>query len=1147
MMNNVIDLFQQSKAVIQFEESIQKNNFSVYLYNATINVKYLLAYQTFLKTKETVLYITTNLYKANLAYEAISKIAGYDNVNLYAVDELISEDLLAVSNDLKTERINTVASSINGDKKIVITHLQALLKPLVSKKVYSSFSINLKVGHELNRKAFIKKLIYNGYKKTPTTTSTGDFSVRGEVIDIFPVFFQKPIRINFFDEEIETLRFFDILSQISNEAINELTVYPLNELVYDDVVKTKALEELKLALNNDVLESIAIDIENHENDERINKYIKYFYCDVSNIIDYLGNCSLVYDEFSRIKEVYEKLQIDINYLQEVNKLVTKNKLVYLLEFHDIYSEYKKEIYLTEVLQSLPSVKLDALININSYLVIDYRNDMKNLTHDLLANTNKTFIFAFSDEKRLELFKEIIQDEIKYSEVSSFKDIIKKSVNILKSNNALGYGMFDDNYEVLTEKELFRDFKYKQTKYRSSYQNTVSIESKEDLDIGDYVVHYDHGIGKYKGIKTVQVRDIKNDYIWLEYANMEIYIPVENITLLDKYQGSEGSIPKLTKLGTKDWDKRKKVISEKLEDIARELIATQVSREQNSGFSYEKDDEFQELIESEFPYEETIDQKKAIDDIKKDMEEGKIIDRLICGDVGYGKTEIALRIAIKTVLGQKQVAYLAPTTILSRQHYYTFKNRLDKYGIRVELLNRLISSKKQKEILEDLRKGLVDIIIGTHRILSDDIKFNNLGLLIVDEEQRFGVIHKEKIKKLKDNVNVLTLTATPIPRTLQMAMTGLRQLSLISTPPKDRYPVQTYVLEENDIIIKEAIYRELSRGGQVFYLHNKVSDLERVYRKIKRLVPEARIIIAHGQMNKELLEDAITSFVDDEFDVLLCTTIIETGIDIPNTNTLIIDNADQLGLSQIYQIRGRVGRSNKIAYAYLTYQKNKVLTQTAAKRLNAVKEFTSLGSGYKIAIKDLAIRGAGDILGKDQSGFIDSVGIDMYMRMLDEAIKKIKGIKEEEKPYYDIEVSKHVDDEYVTDDTIKILIHKEISRITSKKDKENLINDFTNRFGKLNDEILLYIEHKYLESLLTKYKISKVNETANVCIIIFPDEFLSKIRIEDLFMKAYKISSRFNFEYKRKLLIMKIEKPHQQKSWIYLLTNLLEQLDWEKIL
>lgn len=1141
MMNNIIDLFKRSKANIQFEEHIKKKQYSIFVYNTSINVKYLLAYNTFLETKEPVIYVTTNLYKANLAYEGISKIAGYENVSFYAVDELISEDLLAVSNDLKTERINTIASIINNKPKIIITHLQALLKPLISKDVFSNYIINLSVGKEINRNKFIQNLIFNGYIKTPMTSSTGDFSVRGEVIDIFPVFSEKPIRINFFDEEIEKLRYFDSLTQISNNDIKDIDIYPLNELVYDNYIKEQAINNIKGIAQEKVLESIYEDIENHENDERINKFINYFYSDVCNILDYIEDFTIMYDEFSKINEVYEKLQIDINYLKEERKNVKNNKILYLLDINNIFNKYQKEIYLSDILQNLKGVKLDVLININSYLVIDYRNDIKNFINDIKANPSKTFILAFSDEKKVSLIKEVFLGEIKYQECDDYNDIVKQKVNIIKSDISLGYGMFDENYEVFTEKELFRDFKFKQTKYRSSYQNTISIESKEELEIGDYVVHYDHGIGKYKGIKTVQVHDVRNDYIWIEYSNMEIYIPVENISLLDKYQGSEGSIPKLTKLGTKEWDKRKKVISEKLEDIAKELIDTQVIREQNIGYVYPKDDEFQKLIEDEFPHDETSDQIKAIKDIKRDMEQGKIIDRLICGDVGYGKTEIALRAAVKTVLGQKQVAYLAPTTILSRQHYYTFKERLDKYGIRVELLNRLIPPKKQKEIINGLKSGLVDIIIGTHRILSEDIKFIDLGLLIVDEEQRFGVIHKEQIKKLKSVVNVLTLTATPIPRTLQMAITGIRQLSLISTPPKDRYPVQTYVVEENDIVIKEAIYRELSRGGQVFYLHNKVVDLERIYRKIQRLVPEAKIIIAHGQMNKEQLEDSITNFVDGEYNVLLCTTIIETGIDIPNTNTLIIDNADQLGLSQIYQIRGRVGRSNKIAYAYLTYKKNKVLTQTAAKRLNAIKEFTSLGSGYRIAIKDLAIRGAGDILGREQSGFIDSVGIDMYMRMLDEAINKIKGLKTKEKPYYDIEVSKHVDDKYVSDDTIKIYIHKEISKIESQKEKERIINEFIDRFGKLNEEILLYIEKKYLESLLIKNNINKINETNNMVIIILSSELLNKINIENLFMKAYEISSRFSFESKRKLLIMKIEKTQDEKNWIYLLTRFFEDL------
>ena len=525
-----------------------------------------------------------------------------------------------------------------------------------------------------------------------------------------------------------------------------------------------------------------------------------------------------------------------------------------------------------------------------------------------------------------------------------------------------------------------------------------------------------------------------------------------------------------------------------------------------------------------------------------MEEGKIIDRLVCGDVGYGKTEIAMRIAFKTVYANKQVAYLAPTTILTRQHYYTFLSRFEKYGIRVEMLNRLVSPRKQKEIVRDLKAGLIDIVIGTHRLLSSDVVFRDLGLLIVDEEQRFGVVHKEQIKRLKANVNVLTLTATPIPRTLQMSIMGLRQLSLVGTPPKDRYPIQTYVVEKNDIVIKEAIYREMARGGQVFYLYNRIAELDYMHRKLHRLVPEARICIAHGQMSKTDLEDTVMDFLYRKYDIILCTTIVEIGLDIPNANTLIIDGADFLGLSQIYQIRGRIGRSDRIAYAYLMYEADKVLTEDAVKRLNAIKEFTTLGSGYRIAVRDLAIRGAGDILGKEQSGFIDAIGLDMYLKLLEESVNQIKGTKEiQEEKNYLIEVSRHVDESYVSDDDIKILIHKEINRIKTKADKTRLIEEFTDRFGRLNTEILTYIEERYLQVLLREFEAENIFETQNKAMVIISEDKTKAIDSQKMFLSAAEINRDIEFEYKRRRIIIKIPKKANDKRWIFDLCRLLESL------
>ena len=1142
-MNNIIEIFSQDRQVKAYLEASKATKYNYLVNSLSFNHGYLLTYLTFLEHSDFIVYIASNLYKANYAYEVFCHLAGFESVNLYVVDELVSAELVAVSSDLKKERLNTINSIIKGEKKIIVTHPQALLRPLIRKERFQQGIINLEVNQTINLKAFIKQLISLGYKKTPTTSFVGEFSVRGELIDVFSNQYEEPIRINLFDEEIETMKFFNPETQISNDKISQCEIYPLNEIIYDDNLKQdvitkikKDCDEIPNFVNNDLN-----DFENYNNIERFNKYIKYLEPSPETLLDYIDYKIVVYEDLQRLEDSYQQLLLDLStYLEHLKKPKSLD-LFFFFDFPNILYKIDKKVFISEFKKSLNDISLTNIYSLNGYGVIEYQNDIKNLINDLLANPKKTFIFAISEVERLNLIKEIlIENNITVYEIPDFKHIKKSSVNIIQCDNALSFGFIDTSIEIITEKEIFKQMRVQKTRYRSTSQNTKPISSKEDLRIGDYVVHYDYGIGKYLGIKTIELKDIRNDYITLQYENMELYIPVEKISLLEKYQGSEGTIPKLTNIGRGEWDKKKKKIKEKLESIAADLINIQAKREENQGYKYQKDNEYQQLFEEDFEFEETKDQLKAITEIKKDMEEGKVIDRLICGDVGYGKTEIAMRIAFKTVFDNKQVAYLAPTTILTRQHYYTFKERFEKYGVRVELLNRLVSRKKQAAILDDLQKGLVDIVIGTHRLLSNDIKFKDLGLLIVDEEQRFGVVHKEKIKRMKENVNVLTLTATPIPRTLQMSIMGVRQLSLIETPPKDRYPIQTYVVEENDVVIKEAIYREIARDGQVFYLHNRISDLDRLYRKLKRLVPEARICIAHGQMNKTELENTIQSFIDKEYNVLLCTTIIETGIDIPNTNTLIIDGADYLGLSQIYQIRGRVGRSDRIAYAYLLYEEDKVITEDAVKRLNAIKEFANLGSGYKIAVRDLAIRGAGDILGKEQSGFIDAIGLDMYMKMLSEAINKVKGIEEKaEEKIYPIEVSKHVDENYVSDDDIKILIHKEIYKIKTKEDKEKTIRELTDRFGKLNDEILTYIEERYLQTLLKKFEVANVLETNNIAMIAFSKKVTKNVSAEKLFMKASEISSDIIFEYKNEQIIIKIKKSPKDKRWIFILSQLLD--------
>jgi transcription-repair coupling factor (superfamily II helicase) len=1140
-MNNIVDLFAREKTVSAFLKHLQTDEYNCLVNNLTANHGYLLTYLSFLRNDSFIVYLASNSYKANYAYEVFCKLAGYDNVNLYLVDELVSAELLAVSGDLKFERLNTIRDIFRKEKKIIITHPQALLKPLMSKKRFFDGQISLKVMDEIYPDELVMKLITLGYKRVPTTSMAGEFSVRGEIIDIYPLFYENPVRINFFDIEIETLKTFDPETQISLKKIEDVNIFPLNELIYNEKEKEQ-IKEMIIKDSSDFPEFVLNDLndlEEYNNLERLHKYIKYVDPNCTTLLDYFDEKIVFYEELKNIKDNYEQLLLDLSNYYEHIKKPKKLDLFFFYDLDNIFYNVQQKVFLTEFRTSL-NFPLHKVFSLDGYAVIDYQNNTKNLILDLKANLEKTYFLAFSTKERLNLLLEVLSENgLEVFLINSFNEVRKNSINLIYSENAIGYG-FIGQYEVITEQEIFKQIKFQRTRFRSIIQSSKPIASKEDLKIGDYVVHYDYGVGRYLGIKTVELKDVRNDYIMLQYANMELYIPVEKITLLEKYQGSEGVVPKLTSIGKGEWEKKKKRIKEKLESIAADIISLQAKREENKGFLYPVDNEYQKLFEDDFIHEITPDQLLAVNTIKKDMEAGKIVDRLICGDVGYGKTEIAMRIAFKTVFANKQVVYLAPTTILTRQHYYTFKERFEKYGIRIELLNRLVSKSKQKEILSDLQKGLVDILIGTHRVLSEDVRFKELGLLIVDEEQRFGVVHKEKIKKLKVNINVLTLTATPIPRTLQMSIMGVRQLSLIETPPKDRYPIQTYVLEENDFVTKEAIYRELARGGQVFYLRNRIGALDYHFRYLKKLVPEAKIGIAHGKMTKIQLENTIQKFIDREYNVLLCTTIIETGIDIPNTNTLIIDGAEYLGLSQIYQIRGRVGRSDRVAYAYLMYEADKVLTEEASKRLNAIKEFTNLGSGYKIAVRDLAIRGAGDILGKEQSGFIDAIGLDMYLKMLNEAINKAKGIKEkEEEKDFLIEISKHVDENYVSDDDIKILIHKEIHKIRTKNDKEKLIQEFTDRFGKLNKEILTYIEERYLQSILKEFDVNNILETQNLVMVMLSKQKTMKLSAEKIFMEATKISGDINFEYKNQKLIIKIKKQPKDKEWIFQLTALLE--------
>jgi transcription-repair coupling factor (superfamily II helicase) len=700
-------------------------------------------------------------------------------------------------------------------------------------------------------------------------------------------------------------------------------------------------------------------------------------------------------------------------------------------------------------------------------------------------------------------------------------------------------------DVIAESNLFKVVE-QQSLYKSNFKYGSKIKDINKLNIGDYVVHSIHGIGIYGGIEALNKNGLIKDYLVVNYrGNDKLYIPVEKIELLQKYSSGEGSLPKVNKLGGTEWQKIKLRIKNRLRDIADKLLKVAAEREIQKGFAFGDDTEEQVLFENDFIYDETKDQLLVSKQIKDDMEKDVPMDRLLCGDVGYGKTEVAFRAMFKAVSNSKQVAYLCPTTILSNQHYENAIERFSKFPVRIALLNRFTSPKRTKEILTGLQDGSLDVIIGTHRLLSKDIKFKDLGLLIVDEEQRFGVSHKEKIKEYRANIDVLTLSATPIPRTLQSTMLGLRNLSLIETPPMNRYPVQTYVLEQSDYIIRDAIYKELSRNGQVFLLYNKVDSIITKVTEIKRLVPEAKITYAHGQMSKKEIEDTMLRFVNHEFDVLICTTIIETGIDIANVNTLIIIDADKFGLSQLYQIRGRVGRSDRIAYAYLMYDKKKVLNETAVKRLNAIKEFTELGSGFAIALRDLSIRGAGDILGKEQAGFIDSVGIELYLKMLNDEVQKLKGIpieeeqESEEKPLLD--VTTHIDDKYVENEDLKIEIHRKINEIDSYQKLVEIKSELEDRFGPVDEKLLIYMYEEWFERIAKIVGIENVAVIRNSVELTFNREASSKIEVNNLFMKASEITRMFRFSYNHQKLKIILDTIKLEKHWLFYITKLLQDM------
>ncbi len=1132
-------LFNELKTI---QNIIKKEN-NLKIAGVTENFVKSLITTDFKANNNTIFLVLPNIYLAQKFYDDLSNYIGDEDVLFYPADEFLTSILSLSSVAFKTERLYAIGKLLEGKKKIVILNQPAAMFKTMNKSAFESAIIKLQTKMQIDLKSLAKRLVNIGYKREYTVLKTGEFSIRGSILDIYPIGYEKPFRIDFFDIEIEKIKIFDPLLQTSIGQSNSVVILPINELFYSEKEKKDVVESLeKLVENTDSLTNAQLNQINLEIDELYQKinletknhYIGYF--SNNTIFDFVEQKKIYFYEINKMMLNEERMLKDLeDYYQESKQFFFNYKPFYLKManlFH--FNHHEIKVLIDE--------EDDKTLNVYARDVTPYQGN-DHLFVKRIKEDNHTHVISIEKELRYQkLIAEL--DNQKNDYLINPKNITANKIQIYYPNNMPSFDLYKANIIFYNESDIY-DYKghKKQIKYKSVLSEAVRISDIKELKINDYVVHYDYGIGQYKGVKTMELSGVKRDYIHIAYYKTDyLYVPVDQVELILKYSASEGHTPTLNRLGTTQWNKTKKRLKKKLTDLSDMLLNLYAKREEVKGFSHLADEEIHQEFANDFEYVETKDQLKAINDVKLDMESARPMDRLICGDVGYGKTEVALRAAFKAVYSGKQVAYLVPTTVLARQHYHLFKKRFEPYGINVFMLTRFLTSKDLTQLLTNLEKGLVDIVIGTHRILSDDVVFKDLGLLVIDEEQRFGVAHKEKIKQMKLNVDALSLSATPIPRTLQMSLIGIKDLSMIDTPPLNRYPIQTHIIQRHKSVIKDAIDRELARGGQVFYLYNKVDDMELIVKELEVLVPEAKISFAHGKMNKKTLENVISLFIAKEFDVLVSTTIIETGIDIPNTNTLIIHEADRLGLSQLYQIRGRVGRSDKIAYAYLMYDKKKILTEEAEKRLKTIKDFQELGSGFKIAMRDLSIRGAGDILGPEQSGFIESVGLEMYLKLLEEVIQEQKGIEKEKIKDDEVILSKrHIDKKFIFDDEVRLEIHKRIATINNLSDANNLVIELTDRFGSVSEELKEYMYEKLFYKLITKLGVEKIDKTNTDITLILSVNASKTIDGEKMFMAIGLTSYQISLKYLHDRIHIVLVYDGTKDNYLYQMVNYLSNV------
>lgn len=1016
-------------------------------------IYYQLLMYIFFALDKSLIIVTPTLSEANKIYASLS--SQINDVFIFPDDDYLTKKAIATSPELMYMRMRFLNNINRSEKCVLISHTNSLLKKLPLKSKLEEKKINVYKDAVIDRDEFISRLDSIGYKRESLVTNTGEYSVRGFVVDVFPIFEDHPIRIEFFDNIIEEIKFFDENTQLSMNSINEYVIKPVQD---------------------------------------------EFEGSNSTVLDYINDGVLIYQDYNQIKNVEYSILEQMRHYEDSTSMFTlddiKNDFILWVDTIDNSESY------------------DYVINAKS--IVNYNNDKNSYVNDIKNNN------AFLCTTDKEFLKTINVDKTK---------VINKNI---------GSGFVYKDIYYFSKNDLCPV--KNQVKYDTGIKMGKRISSIDKLEVGDYVVHKTNGIGIYQGITTINKNGMARDYILIKYkGDDKLYLPVDNIDKLYKYSSKDGAKPIIHKLNSTEWQKTKMKIKNKIKDISNELIKIYKNRNIASVAPFMEDTPEQVMFENEFIYDETPDQLKSTAEIKKDLESSKPMDRLLCGDVGYGKTEVMFRVMFKAVMNSKQVMYLCPTTLLSYQQYISAQSRFKNFPVNIAVLNRYTSKKEVNDILDKLKNGNIDIIFGTHRLLSGDVVFKDLGLLVIDEEHRFGVMHKEKIKEIKSNVHVLSVSATPIPRSLQMSLIGVRDLSLIETPPKNKFPVQTYVINYDPYIVREIVLKEKARDGQVFILYNKVEDMPSLVSGFEKLLPEVSIKYAHGKLNKEDMQDIMYEFNNHGFDVLVSTTIIENGIDIPNANTMIVMDADRFGLSQLYQIRGRVGRGENQAYAYLMYDKGKVLTDTAVKRLEAIKEFTELGSGYKIAMRDLSIRGAGDLLGREQAGFIDSVGVDMYIELINEELSGKEEEVEDNRTKID-DASNHIDEKYSDEDSIIIEIHQKISEIENKEDLDRVTVEIEDRFGMVDEDLRVYMYQELVEKIINRLQIKVLMNDKMKFSMRLDENVYKKLNIEELFIASTRISTKFNFAYRGNSIYINFNKLNSEKHYIYYIYEILSYIE-----